>query len=125
MNWAQLARLGRIAPRAVRTAVADWMLFADTKSAPAFRRALRHRTGEIVELRLRALPYPFALRAQGDDPYALREVVTSREVMPLDDIAPKTILALGANIGARRRSSARSSQTLRLLRKSIMEIDQL
>ena len=76
------------------------MVFADAKSAREFRRALRDKTGETVELRLRALPHPFLIRAQGDDPNALREVITYRDVMPPDGFVPRTILNLGANIGS-------------------------
>src|SRR3954453_15270897 len=100
VKWRQLSRLGRLVPASVRTRVADRMTFSDAASARAYRTALRDLDGEIVELRMRALKHPFAVRAVNDDLHATREVVTYRDVLPPDGVTPTSILNVGANIGA-------------------------
>jgi FkbM family methyltransferase len=95
-----MTRLKRLLPRRLKDAVILWRVFSDRASRKAFRD--RHeRPGEPVALRIRELDgRALWMRPQTADGYVIREAFWSRDSLPPDGFQPKSILDVGANVGA-------------------------
>jgi FkbM family methyltransferase len=92
------ARMRSFAPLELRNATVHWLMFSDRGSRRAFRQAYVG-TG-TVSVRLRALGgKPLLIRRGTDDPYVLRATFTWEDQLPPQDLQPRVIVDVGANIG--------------------------
>jgi len=95
-----VTRLKRLLPRRLKDTVILWLLFSDRRSRKAFRNRHKH-PGEPVPLKVRALGgRALWMRPKTEDGFVIRETFLSRDSLPPDGLQPRTILDVGANIGA-------------------------